>query len=69
MSVARRMLNGQLQNEDDKNQDSGKRQAFSVLKKTETKSGIRHGLGGLVGKVPQTNNVNGKASALRVFEV
>lgn len=58
-----------MSNDEDTNSDLGKRQAFSVLKTSETHSGIRHGLGGTVGKVPQVNNVNGKSSTLRIFEV
>lgn len=70
LSVARRLLNGQLSNDEDKHSELGKRQAFSVLKSSETHSGIRHGLGGIVGKVPLVNNnINGKSSALRIFEV
>lgn len=64
------MLNGQLSNEDeDKNSELGKRQAFNVLKESETTSGMRHGLGGLVGKAPLLNKINGKVATLRVFEV
>lgn len=64
------MLNGQLSNDDeDTNAELGKRQAFNVLKKSETHSGMRHGLGGLVGKGPVVNNINGKMTTLRVFEV
>lgn len=63
------MLNGQLQTEDDKAQSNVKRQAFNVLKKTETTSGIRHGLGGLAGKVPSNNNINREAIGVKVFEV
>jgi len=66
LSIARRMLNGQLSNNDQ--EPDKKRQAFSILKKSETHSGIRHGLGGTVGKVPQAKNVNGKAPAVFVYE-
>ncbi|XP_026817078.1 mitotic checkpoint serine/threonine-protein kinase BUB1-like [Rhopalosiphum maidis] len=68
LSVARRMLNGQITNDDDKNQEPEKRHAFNVLKKSETHSGVRHGFGGVIGKVPQMNNVNGKNTVLRIFE-
>ncbi|VVC45745.1 Protein kinase domain,Mad3/Bub1 homology region 1,Serine/threonine-protein kinase, active [Cinara cedri] len=68
LSVARRLLNNDLTNED-KNPDLEKRQAFSVLKKIETHSGVRQGLGGAVGKKPQMNNNNDKApSSVKVFE-
>jgi len=63
------MLNGQLTNDDDKNQEPEKRHAFNVLKKSETQSGVRHGFGGVIGKVPQMNNANGKTNVLRIFEV
>lgn len=68
--MARRLLNNNLTNED-KNPDYDKRQAFSVLKKTETHSGVRHGLGGTVGKKPQRNNNNNDqgSSSVKVFEV
>ncbi|CAI6354333.1 unnamed protein product [Macrosiphum euphorbiae] len=68
LSVARRMINGQLTNDDDKNQEPEKRHAFNVLKKSETHSGVRHGFGGVIGKVPQINNANGKNTVLRIFE-
>ncbi|XP_050431084.1 mitotic checkpoint serine/threonine-protein kinase BUB1 beta-like [Adelges cooleyi] len=68
LSVARRMINGELQNDDDKGNEPNKRQAFSVLKKGETHTGTRRGVGGILGKVPQNGNFNGKTSALRVFE-
>ncbi|XP_060855719.1 probable inactive serine/threonine-protein kinase bub1 [Metopolophium dirhodum] len=68
LSVARRMINGQLTNDDDKNQEPEKRHAFNVLKKSETHSGVRHGFGGVIGKVPQITNVNGKNTVLRIFE-
>ncbi|KAL4135310.1 hypothetical protein QTP88_006926 [Uroleucon formosanum] len=68
LSVARRMINGQLRNNDDKNQEPEKRHAFNVLKKSETHSGVRHGFGGVIGKVPQINNVNGKNTVLKIFE-
>jgi len=63
------MINGQLTTDDDKNHEPEKRQAFNVLKKSETHSGVRHGFGGVIGKVPQTNNINGKSTVLRIFEV
>jgi len=63
------MINGQLTNNDDKNEEPVKRHAFNVLKKSETHSGVRHGFGGVIGKVPQINNVNGKTTVLRIFEV
>lgn len=69
MSIARRLLNGQLQNNEDKNTDPGKRQAFGVLKKSETHSGVRHGTSGLLGKIPQVHSVGVNTSDLRVFEV
>uniref|UniRef100_A0A2H8TVQ9 Mitotic checkpoint serine/threonine-protein kinase BUB1 n=1 Tax=Melanaphis sacchari TaxID=742174 RepID=A0A2H8TVQ9_9HEMI len=68
LSVARRMLNGQITNDDSKNQEPEKRHAFNVLKKSETHSGVRYGFGGVIGKVPQLNNVNGKNTVLRIFE-
>jgi len=61
------MLNGQLSNNDQEPDRS--EEAFSILKKSETHSGIRHGLGGTVGKVPQAKNANGKAPAVFVYEV
>jgi len=63
------MLNGQISNDDDKNQEPDKRHAFNVLKKSETRSGVRHGFGGVIGKVPQSNNTNGKNTVLKIFEV
>lgn len=69
LSIARRMLNGQLPNDDDKVVETDKRHAFKVLKKSETFSGLRRGLSGFAGKVPLTNNNNGKTSEIKVFEV
>jgi len=63
------LLNGQLPNNEEKNTDLGKRQAFGVLKKSETVSGIRYGGSGILGKIPQVNNVNVNTPDLRVFEV
>lgn len=63
------MLSGQLSNNDDKNLELEKRHAFNVLKKSETHSGIRHGFGGVIGKVPQINNVNGNTNVPKIFEV
>lgn len=68
LSVARRMLNGQISNDDDKNNEPEKRHAFNVLKKSETHSGVRHGFGGVIGKVPQSNNAHGKNTVLKIFE-
>lgn len=69
MSVARRLLNNNLTNED-KNPELDKRHAFNVLKKTETHSGVRHGLGGTLGKKLQMNSNNDQAiSSVKVFEV
>ncbi|XP_050530497.1 mitotic checkpoint serine/threonine-protein kinase BUB1-like [Daktulosphaira vitifoliae] len=68
LSVARRMINGELRDDDEKGNEPSKRQAFSVLKKSETHSGTRRGMGGVLGTVPQNNNVNGMASSLKVFE-
>lgn len=63
------MLNGQLPNNEDKSTDLGKRQAFGVLKKSDTLSGVRHGASGSLAKIPQANNVNVNTPDLRVFEV
>lgn len=63
------MLTGQVSNNEEKNQEHGKRQPISVLKKSETHGGIRIGLGGSLGKIPQVNTINGKTTVPIVFEV
>lgn len=67
MSIGRRLLNGQLSNEG-KNTELDKRNALKILKKSETKSGIRNGSSKSV-MLPQENNTNKKKTEIKIFEV
>lgn len=63
------MLNGQLSKEENSESDE-QRRVLGVLKKSEVRSGVRHGLGQSVAKLPQTNkNINGIVPKIKVFEV
>jgi len=68
LSIARKMLNGQLSKEEYSESDEGRR-ALGILKKSELHSGVRHGLGHSVAKLPQTKNVNRIEPTIKVFEV